>query len=226
MNEQEFSLEFDLLYNNIFSNQAPGLDEYEKSLFLTEAQEAMVIGLYTGQVSAPFESTEEVTDYLSPLVRQAVITETVSGDSFGGKSVFFAVPEDVWFKTGETAVIKDTSLSCNGNDQREVDVVPVTQDRWYRTINNPYRGPNERRVLRMDPSGDKVELFSVYPIVSYTVRYLAQPEPIILTDIGERGLSINGKSNPQTCKLHESLHRPILVKAVELAKSVWRSTAQ
>lgn len=32
---QEFSDEFDVLYNNISSNQAPGLDEYEKSLFLT-----------------------------------------------------------------------------------------------------------------------------------------------------------------------------------------------
>ena len=38
MTTQEFSNEFDVLYNNIMSNQAPGLDEYEKSVFLTKAQ--------------------------------------------------------------------------------------------------------------------------------------------------------------------------------------------
>ena len=34
MTIQEFSTEFDVLYNNVTSNQAPGLNEYEKSLFL------------------------------------------------------------------------------------------------------------------------------------------------------------------------------------------------
>ena len=40
MTNQEFSDQFDLLYN-ITSNQAPGLDEYEKSVFLTTAQEVI-----------------------------------------------------------------------------------------------------------------------------------------------------------------------------------------
>lgn len=38
MTTPEFSNEFDVLYNNVMSNQAPGLDEYEKSVFLTKAQ--------------------------------------------------------------------------------------------------------------------------------------------------------------------------------------------
>ena len=42
MTNQEFSNEFDVLYNNIMSNQAPGLDEYEKSVFLTKAQNELV----------------------------------------------------------------------------------------------------------------------------------------------------------------------------------------
>lgn len=37
MSTQEFSNEFDVLYNNIMSNAAPGLDGYEKSVFLTKA---------------------------------------------------------------------------------------------------------------------------------------------------------------------------------------------
>ena len=42
MNNKEFSTEFDIRFNNIMSNQAPGLDEYEKSVFLTKAQYEIV----------------------------------------------------------------------------------------------------------------------------------------------------------------------------------------
>lgn len=42
MTNEEFSNEFDVLYNSITSNQAPGLDEYEKSVFLTKAQNEIV----------------------------------------------------------------------------------------------------------------------------------------------------------------------------------------
>ena len=42
MDHIEFSNEFDVLYNNIMSNAAPGLNEYEKSVFLTKGQEEIV----------------------------------------------------------------------------------------------------------------------------------------------------------------------------------------
>lgn len=42
MTLQEFNNEFDVLYNNIMSNQAPGLDAYEKSVFLTKAQDDVI----------------------------------------------------------------------------------------------------------------------------------------------------------------------------------------
>ena len=48
MTPQEFSSEFDILYNNIMSNKAPGLDDYEKSFFLTQAQEILVLTYYNG----------------------------------------------------------------------------------------------------------------------------------------------------------------------------------
>lgn len=222
MTTQEFSLEFDLMYNNIFSNQAPGLSEYEKSLFLTQAQEALVLDIYSGKLGSSFESTEEVTDYLSPLVKQATYTTKVEGKGLDSRSVFFNIDTDIWFKTGEKAIIKDDSLKCGNSIEREVDVVPVTQDTLYRTKNSPFRGPNERRILRLDCEANKVELISKYPIESYTIRYLSKPEPIILDNLPE-GLTINGISTPQTCKLSSAIHRAILIRAVSIAKSVWGS---
>ncbi len=38
MTNKEFSNEFDVLYDSISSMDAPGLDDYEKSVFLNKAQ--------------------------------------------------------------------------------------------------------------------------------------------------------------------------------------------
>lgn len=70
MTNPEFSIEFDILYNNISSNKAPGLNEYEKSVFLTKSQEQIVTELYSGRNNTynSFEETEEQRRYLSNLV--------------------------------------------------------------------------------------------------------------------------------------------------------------
>ena len=47
MTAAEFSQEFDILYNNIASNQAPGLTEYEKSVLLTKAQDEIIKNYFT-----------------------------------------------------------------------------------------------------------------------------------------------------------------------------------
>lgn len=49
MNNKEFSSEFDILYNNLMSNNAAPLNEYEKSVLLTQAQESIVIDIYNGR---------------------------------------------------------------------------------------------------------------------------------------------------------------------------------
>ena len=53
MELSEFSYEFDVLYNNITSNQAPGLDEYEKSVFLTKAQDEIVKSYFDPRLNKP-----------------------------------------------------------------------------------------------------------------------------------------------------------------------------
>lgn len=46
MELSEFSNEFDVYYNSITSNQAPGLDEYEKSVFLTQGQSEVLVSYF------------------------------------------------------------------------------------------------------------------------------------------------------------------------------------
>ena len=50
MTTEEFSNEFDTLLNSYGENPSTiELDEYEKSVFLTKAQEEIVIDLYSGK---------------------------------------------------------------------------------------------------------------------------------------------------------------------------------
>ena len=74
---QEFNNEFDILYNNIASNQAPGLDIYEKSVFLTNAQEEVVLSIYSNTEASnleTYERTEEMRRYLDSLIETKEIS--------------------------------------------------------------------------------------------------------------------------------------------------------
>ena len=221
MTTQEFSNEFDILYNNIMSNSAPGLNEYEKSIFLTQAQEALVLDIYRGKFDEnSFESTEEVSDYINTLVRQSKITDTVEGNGISTNSVFYQLPNDIWFITYESVILRDNNLDCKNG--QEVIVKPITQDEYYFISKNPFRGANDRRVLRL-LSDNKAELISKYRIESYLIRYLSKPEPIILDNLSTYRVTINGKSEITECKLNPAVHRILLNRAVQLAKSIWTS---
>lgn len=226
MNTQEFSNEFDTLLNsyNLIGDfgESPSklsinLNEYEKSVFLTNAQEEIVIDLYNGKnpFGDSFEKTEEVRRYLSDLVKTYTTSTKETGyTGLSNKSVFFKLPDDLWFITYESVNLKDGELGCM--DGSNISVVPVTQDEYYRIKKNPFRGPNERRTIRLDLDEGIVEVISKYNIDSYLVRYLAKPKPIILIELPD-GLSINGVSDKTECELNPVIHRAILERAVRLA---------
>lgn len=224
MTTEEFSNEFDTLLNS-YSNIEPfgktpntvEIDEYEKSVFLTNAQEEIVIDLYNGKnpFGDSFEKTEEIRRYLSDLIRTYTTTVKETGyTGLSNKSVFFKLPDDLWFITYEAVNLKDDELGCM--DGSNILVLPVTQDEYHRIKKNPFRGSNERRAIRLDLSEKVVEIVSKYNIDSYLVRYLARPKPIILSKLPDN-LSINGVSDKTECELNPVIHRAILERAVKLA---------
>lgn len=217
MTNQEFSSEFDILYNNIMSNQAPGLDEYEKSVFLTKAQEAFILEAYTGNFNdAAFEGTELVSEFLSALIRQYSTDTPLEGDRLDPRSVLYKLPSDLWLIVYEQVKLIDDSLLCKNN--KNALVVPITHDEYYKIIKNPFRGPGDSQVLRLK-NGDNAELISKYTLGEYVLRYIIRPSPIILTDLSEYNVSIDNITEEMECSLSPIVHRLILNKAVEFAKS-------
>lgn len=227
MTIQEFSNTFDTLLNSYnttaqFGEQASKreivLDEYEKSLYLTKAQEEVVVNFYNGKnpYGDSFESTEEMRRYLENLVKTKVYstTEQVSGTGVSDNSVFYKLPNDVAFITMEQVTYNDKSLGCyNGSTAA---VYPVTQDEYSRIKNNPFRGPTRYKAIRLDTGDNTVELISKYKIGKYLLKYLSRPEPIILEDL-PNDLTIEGRGEHSECKLNSILHDTILERAVQIA---------
>lgn len=219
MTTEEFSNEFDILLNSYSSKdqQSINVDEYEKSVFLTKAQEDLIISVYNGKNSTyeSFEQTEEIRRYLSNIVK--TIEATRCDDTqvqITSNSYLYDIPKDLWFITYEYAILNDSKLPCKQNINALV--IPVTQDEFYRVYNNPFKGPSNKRVLRLDSDNNIIELISKYNIDKYVIRYISKPTPIILEDLTE-DLSINGESKKTECILNTSLHRKILDRAVLLA---------
>ena len=205
---RQFSDEFDALIK--IKGYTYELDEYEKSILLTEAQESLVVGLYNGTVKGvSFEETEELRKYLSELICE----DTFSLDSSTDDSYIFTTKDSILFTIYEKVNL-EKGVYCEG--KTEMSVVPMRYDEWNRVKNNPFRGPNDRRAIRLDLGDNKVEIVSRHPVVSYYLRYLKKPNPIILVDLPD-GLEIDDFNTNTECELNTALHRYILRTAVQLA---------
>lgn len=224
MSNEEFSNAFDTALNS-YSIQANFgedsskynivLDEYEKSVFLTEAEYEVFINLYNGKniYGDFFEGTEELRRYLDTLVRTEEITTQANGTKLSDNSVIFELPEELAFITLEQVTYQSDDDCINGFTAK---VYPVTQDEYDRVKDNPFRGPTKYKALRLDYGENKVEIISKYPIGKYLIKYLKKPNPIVLVDLPD-DLEVHGVYQTSECDMNELLHETILNRAVALA---------
>ena len=218
MNVQEFSNSFDTLLQpyiakESFSEQnSLAFDEYEKSIFLTKAQEQIVLELYQ-----ELEQSEEVRKYLSNLIKTDNYVpvgeqdETLINNNF--KSYKVDISNDILFMIYEQCTLSDEN-NCINN--KIVSVVPTIHDDLDKVLKNPFKSPNSRKVIRLD-FDNKIELISKYNISNYKIRYLKKPNPIILVAL-EDNLSINnGDTKVSNGETNPILHERIVQRAVQLA---------
>lgn len=198
MTLEELSNEFDVIVNSYDNSQSLVFNEYEKSIYLTKAQEYIIKDLYRN-----YEGTEELNSYLKTLIKDK--TYTIEDST----NIELNYPDNFLYILKEYANINTT---CKSNNR--VDVLPITQDEYNEVVENPFRG-SKSKVLRLEEN--KIKLITDLPIISYTMTYLSNPSPIILIDL-PNGLTINNESRKSTTiETSESIHREILDKAVQLA---------
>lgn len=229
MTTQEFSNEFDVLYNNIMSNQAPGLDEYEKSVFLTKAQLEILKNYFNpkgNKYGQGFdENAKRQIDFstLITVARPSLYTPTDGYVKFDDRSQLYKMPSDILL------VLNETGINTVDGVKRLISIVPMNYEEYARLMSKPWKQPLKNQGWRLFQSSGKVDFISEVVIkynstlTDYKVRYVRRPKPIILANLVDEysNISIEGLNNITECKLDPILHPEILQRAVELAKSAY-----
>lgn len=229
----EFSWKFDVLFNNITSNQAPGQNDEEKSYFLTQAQEQILLNHFTANskgnnIGQGFgDSLKREADF-STIMRTAECERITDSTlvKLDKRSTLYTFPSDVYIIVNESI---DTT-NCN-----TLQVVPLRYDEYTRLMQKPFKRPLKNQAWRLINSGSvgssavpsttrNVEIITNVGdyIKRYVISYIKKPKPIILADLGD--FKIDGRSEVTECELDPILHEEILQRAVELAKLAWAST--
>lgn len=156
MTTQEFSNEFDVLYNNIMSNQAPGLDEYEKSIFLTKAQEELVRDYFNSRNvknAQGFDDNQKrqydfstllsnitLPDFIDTLRALSELDLVTYNATFDSRAKMFIAPSDLFLVINES--IEDSA-------KRKYSVLPISYDEYNRLMLKPYGFPLKRQAWRI-----------------------------------------------------------------------------
>ena len=215
MTPQEMCKEFNLYFNNLMSNQAPGLLPYEISVYMTKAQYIIEDELYKS-----YENSESIRKNLSSLVvSTSIAPSSVTYEKIDDNSKFFALPSDLRYIVYESVLMNGYADKCVKN--QKIHVQPVLHDEYDSIHENPYRF-NIRRALRLDVSigGNKYSEIVAKDnnIASYMIRYIKTPRPIFMDGCASTD-SIEGVlyTGPDAGEMNPSLHRNIVEAAAKLA---------
>ena len=231
MTTQEFSTEFDVLYDNISSGQAPGLTEYEKSVFLTKAQSEIIKNYFNPQgnkYQEGFDDSPKRQIDFSMLIRTTSCTSTTSTVSLhdATNTVYYKIPSDILVYINEFV-----EVTRDGKNIKLI-AIPLSFKEYNKLMSKPFKRPSKHQVWRLMCNVSATdEVVQLIPgpsdaITGYTIRYVKRPTPIILESLSADNLTIEGISTVSQCELDPILHPEILQRAVELAKAAYAGDLQ
>ena len=225
MTTQEFSNMFDTLLNSYSTEATFGeatskadivLDEYEKQVLLTQAQDFIVKSYFDRTLNYQgqgFDDSSRRQIDFSTLIKVSTANKTKGGTPFDSRGKLYTMPERV-------LLILNEKVTINGKDYV---VVPINYKEYDRQMSKAFTQPLKKQCWRLFQNNSDTDLLAeIIPykgseITKYTVRYIERPTPIVLTDISADGLDIDGVSTVTECILNPILHMDILNKAIELA---------
>ena len=182
MTASEFSQEFDILYNNIASNQAPGLTEYEKSVFLTKAQDEIIKNYFTGKPNGNKyqegveDSAKRYSDFSCLITVKSIMSQESTSIDSRGKII--QLPDDLMISLNEAFKTNFNVIDAHGTKVRAISnntyqVIPITLAEYQRLMSKPSNDPLKRQVWKLmgnSASGNgSIEIIPHWRDVSYTL---------------------------------------------------------
>lgn len=144
MTNTELSNEFDVLYDSITSKQAPGLDEYEKSVFLTKAQYDILKAYFNpkgNKFQEGFDMSAKRQIDFSSLMRTITLKELnlTEEEKFDSRSKCYSTPSDLFISINEKCVDTNTNYV----------ITPISYSEYDSLMLKPYQYPIKRQVWRL-----------------------------------------------------------------------------
>lgn len=176
MTIQEFSDQFDVLFNNVTSNQAPGLNEYEKSVVLTKAEKQLVrenFNQRTDAVGGGFDGSQKRQYDFSCLIRTESlynintyadrIDETEKLDR---RSLVYLFPENYFLSVNE--ILSDARW--------QYSVMPIDYAEYQRLMLKPYSLPVKRGAWRLITSKRNCNFWKEEIVVDHEYAEMTKKE--------------------------------------------------
>lgn len=161
MTIEEMSNQFDVLYNNITSNQAPGLDEYEKSVFLTKAQNELVKAYFSPALNKTqngFDDSPIRQADFSTIINNCTLPQlteltnpTYPLKCFDKRALTYELPEDLFISLNEQLFSGKVPYT----------IVPITFGDYNRLMSKPYKYPLKYQAWRMITKNCKTEYVEI-----------------------------------------------------------------
>lgn len=234
MTTDEFSNSLDALLNSYnlrgdfgegSSKMSITLDEYEKSVLLTQAQNIIVKSYFDRTLNSQeqgFDDTAGRQVDFSSLIKVKRYTPLTDTEHYDDRGLSVKLEPNVLYVLSEKLEV------TSGNIKKIFVVVPINYREYDRLMSKAYGQPLKRQAWRLfSNSGTgydiKSEIIPSYDsctsgdVLQYVIRYVERPTPIVLTDFTDDSLSIDGVKVKTECSLNPKLHYDILQRAFELA---------
>lgn len=210
MTLNEMELEFRFKYDSA-SNGGPDLNIYEISLCLTQSAKDILNSSYL---------TYETSEISRRLINPFLVNETYNNiSSIDDKFTNFKTYE-ITLDFNYLYRIRDRVKLKNCIDNPKVLV--IRKDNLQEYLNNPFKRPNKRQVLREDVNDKIIKIYSDIELESYEISYLKKDSPIIIKDLSSDpnlmgDESIEGLTTESQTLIADIYHDRIIDRAVQLA---------
>lgn len=234
MSPTEFKYRFNVLFNNLSNNAAPGMNDYDISVVLSKAQLELIKDTFNPNGNKYREgfddSAKRQADFASLIETETLQASDIS-QKFDPRSITYKFPDKFLALINESVVLTGTKGEETFTLYRQV--IPLSHLQYTRLMSKPYKEPLKNHVWRLLTGQLEEEnntcniaelVFNTQDLAltkTYTIRYVRIPKPIIVGDLSKlhQSLNIDGYFEPMTSELNPELHDEILQRAVEIAKA-------
>lgn len=191
-----------------------------------------------------YQNIDAIVSYIDAVFNQSSKAYTIKNsvadnikDVINISLLFSQENDSVFLPINDQLLVEDTVLKKD----RLLQILPITSVEYIRLMSKPFKQPLKNQAWKLQEQSTDTSLsYKLFfgknnNFKEYTLRYLTHPKPIILTNLGNEGLSINGyiganednqlvkedATTGYTCQLNSELHYEILQRAVELAKAAY-----